>query len=274
MTSSAMKYRGALSSATRPDAPRSARGFAARSATQKNLMETQRYYQIVHELILDRLKSGELHPGDKLPSERSLCAETGVNRNTVRHALLLLQREGKIFRLDRKGWYVNPTRLVYDPANHVNFARLAASQNRNARWTTEDNSSFVVDHVLDTPGAQGFPQGTEVYEMENIFFLDQQKVACVLTYLHAGVLPGIVPKTRDCAMTQVIEQEYGISLLQRDLLIRPEFLSRKISASLGLPPGSPGVYIRRVKTDARDRVLTVEHEYWRFDAMELRVSQR
>ena len=95
------------------------------------------FYQRVRENILEKIQEGILRPGDKLPSERSLCETFNLNRNTVRHALLTLQREGKIFRLERKGWYVSTIRLVYNPAaNHVNFARLAASQNMQARWTS------------------------------------------------------------------------------------------------------------------------------------------
>lgn len=236
-------------------------------------MEKQKYYQNVRELILGNLKSGILRPGDKLPSERSLCAETGMNRNTVRHALLLLQREGKIFRLDRRGWYVNPARLTYNPANHVNFARLAASQDRVAEWSTVDNGVIHVDANSPAACPEGFPEGTAVYEMENVFFLDGQKVAYVVNYLHAERLKGIVPKIRDRAMTQVIEDEYGITLVQRDLLIRPQFLPGKVSTELDIPKGSPGMYIRRIKTGGSGEALTVEHEYWRFDAMELRVSQ-
>jgi len=108
--------------------------------------------------------------------------------------------------------------------------------------------------------------------MENIFFLDGQQVAYTLNYLHAERLEGIIPKTEDRALTQVAEEEYGIPLVQRSLLIRPQLLSRKVSSALGISHGSPGVYVRRIKTDGSDQVLTVEHEYWRFDAIELRVG--
>lgn len=236
-------------------------------------MKEQRYYQIVRNLILNLLKSRELLPGDRLPSERDLCQQTGQNRNTVRHALLMLQREGLLFRLDRKGWYVNPIRLVYNPANHVNFARLAASQGREASWTTSDKGILVADDGNDAGGEDGFPSGTEVYFMENVFFLDGQKVACTRNYLNAGRLPGIVPLTAEQAMTQVVEKEYGITLVQTNLLIRPQLLPRDVSLELGISHGSPGIYVRRTKTDGKGTVLTVEYEFWRFDAIELRVSQ-
>lgn len=236
-------------------------------------MVKERYYQVVRELILKRLKSGDLRPGDKLPSERQLSEELTLNRNTVRHALLHLQREGRIFRLERRGWFVNPIRLVYNPANHVNFARLAESQDRVAHWTTEDNGIVIVSDKIDAGGEEGFSDGTPVYEMENIFSLDGQKVAYTLNYLHAEHLAGIIPKTAERAMTQVVQDEYGFSLAQRDLLIRPQLLTRDIAHSLDLSHGSPGIYIRRIKTDDAGNVLTVEHEFWRYDAIELRVNR-
>jgi len=235
-------------------------------------MEKRKYYQNVRELILESMKSGELRPGDRLPSERNLCAATGMNRNTVRHALLVLQREGRIFRLDRRGWFVNPVRLVYNPARHVNFARLAASQGRSPEWTTDDKGVAETDGQSGAACNEGFAPGCRVYEMENVFFLDGQKVAFVENFLHAGRLHGIIPKIRERAMTQVIEEEYGVTLIQRDLLIRPQFLPDRVCFQLDIPKGSPGMYIRRIKTDGDGDVLTVEHEYWRFDAMELRVG--
>lgn len=235
-------------------------------------MEKKRYYQIVRDLILHRLSSGELNPGDKLPSERTLCADLSLNRNTIRHALLKLQRDGKIFRLERKGWYVNPIRMVYNPADHVNFAQLTASQGRKAKWTTEDNGIVTIDEKMDTYTDEGFPAGTKVYSMENTFFIDGQKVARTLNFLNAEKLEGIVPKTTDRAMTQVVEEDYGLNLKQRNLLIRPLLLPRDITSQLGITHGSPGIYVRRIKTDGKNTVLTVEHEYWRFDAIELRVD--
>ncbi|HAS90489.1 MAG TPA: hypothetical protein DCS48_14500 [Desulfovibrio sp.] len=236
-------------------------------------MKKTRYYQIVQELILKLINSGELKPGDKLPSERTLCSELSLNRNTIRHALLKLQRDGKIFRLERKGWYVNPIRMVYNPANHINFAQLAASQNRKAEWTTEDNGIITIEENMDTFTDEGFAAGTEAYSMENTFFIDGQKVARTLNYLNAEKLEGIVPKTAARAMTQVAEEDYGLQLTQRNLLIRPMLLPREVTSHLGIPHGSAGIYVRRIKTDGKNTVLTVEHEYWRFDAIELRVDQ-
>lgn len=60
---------------------------------------------------LDRwLKDGITTPGGKLPSERELGELLGIKRMTLRQALLNLEAESKIFRKDRKGWFVTQPR--------------------------------------------------------------------------------------------------------------------------------------------------------------------
>jgi DNA-binding FadR family transcriptional regulator len=50
----------------------------------------------VAELIADRIRSGEIHPGAWLDSERRLAETHQVGRNTVRRALQILAEAGLI----------------------------------------------------------------------------------------------------------------------------------------------------------------------------------
>jgi len=53
-------------------------------------------YQQVIEQIKDMLKSGELQPGDKLPSERDLVEQLQVSRTSIREALSALRLLGVV----------------------------------------------------------------------------------------------------------------------------------------------------------------------------------
>jgi DNA-binding GntR family transcriptional regulator len=53
------------------------------------------YHQILLELT-DRIESGEIGVGDRLPSEADLVAEFGVSRTTARRALDELRRQGLV----------------------------------------------------------------------------------------------------------------------------------------------------------------------------------
>ena len=56
-----------------------------------------KYYDLMEQLH-GKIMSGEIRPGEKLPSENELSAEYGVSRQTVRKALQILQNEGYIMR--------------------------------------------------------------------------------------------------------------------------------------------------------------------------------
>jgi len=57
---------------------------------------TTKTHELVAAQLRDRILSGELAPGDRLPSEDDLTAETGVARTTLREALRVLESQGLI----------------------------------------------------------------------------------------------------------------------------------------------------------------------------------
>ena len=63
-------------------------------------------YQQLHEMLKRQITSGKLKPGDQLPTESLLLERFRISRNTVRHALAGLEREGLIVRFPRKGTFV------------------------------------------------------------------------------------------------------------------------------------------------------------------------
>lgn len=58
-----------------------------------------------------RIESERLREGDRLPSERELAEEFGVQRGTVRCALEVLLHEGVIVKRPRQGYFAAPKRI-------------------------------------------------------------------------------------------------------------------------------------------------------------------
>lgn len=56
----------------------------------------ERVFERISKAIRDRLSSGELGPGSKLPPERDLAVELGVSRPAVREALRTLEISGVV----------------------------------------------------------------------------------------------------------------------------------------------------------------------------------
>ena len=64
-----------------------------------------KYMEIYCELKRG-IADGAFPPGGRLPSESALCRESGVQRDTVRHALEMLVREGLIVKQPGRGSFV------------------------------------------------------------------------------------------------------------------------------------------------------------------------
>jgi GntR family transcriptional regulator len=99
------------------------------------------------QLLADRLRReierGEHAPGESLPSERALEAETGFSRNTVQAALSKLKEEGLVQSGQGKGYFVRPQ---FDP-----FV-LNASRFENLQFPQDgDAYSTDVKHAGRTP---------------------------------------------------------------------------------------------------------------------------
>ena len=57
---------------------------------------TQRASEVIYEQIYNKIASGELKNGDRLPSERELAEMFGRSRPSVREALRMLQQDGLV----------------------------------------------------------------------------------------------------------------------------------------------------------------------------------
>ena len=63
-------------------------------------------YQQICELIRGAVLTGELKPGQRIPSVREIAAQAQVNPNTVQRAYRELESEGYIYSVPGKGSFV------------------------------------------------------------------------------------------------------------------------------------------------------------------------
>ena len=74
------------------------------------LNKTRLYEDIVKQ-IMDSIKSGELKPGDKLPTERELAIQLNVSRTAIREALRSLETMGVIYSKVGSGTFIKEMSL-------------------------------------------------------------------------------------------------------------------------------------------------------------------
>lgn len=68
--------------------------------------QTVPIYRQLMDSIKQKIVSGELKIGDKIPSERDMSSQYGINRMTVRNALKKLEKDGILVSYRGKGTFV------------------------------------------------------------------------------------------------------------------------------------------------------------------------
>lgn len=63
------------------------------------------YFQL-KSMLEDQIRTGELHPGEKILSEHELCQRYQISRTTARQAIQDLVRAGKLVRTQGRGTFV------------------------------------------------------------------------------------------------------------------------------------------------------------------------
>ncbi|GGO84241.1 GntR family transcriptional regulator [Marinobacterium nitratireducens] len=207
--------------------------------------------------------------GEKLPPERELCESLGVKRMSLRQALLSLENEGAIFRIDRKGWFVAQSRFIYDPLGYVSFQKASQGQGE-ASWEDLEQHRIACDP--EQAADFGIEPGAPLFRVFGWGAFNGHRIFVHDVLINCALAPDYPEKLAGGSFTDVWEQEFHIRPQLADLLIRPVRLEGRPQQLLGCTSGAPGLYIKRTKTDHSGRVIQIDREYWRFEALELHFS--
>ena len=82
-------------------------------------------YQQIMALIRGGILTGELSPGQKIPSVRDLAAQAQVNPNTVQRALTELEREGLLVSGGTSGRRVTEEETVLEEMKEQSILEMA-----------------------------------------------------------------------------------------------------------------------------------------------------
>src|SRR5215469_2029215 len=149
--------------------------------------------RVIAEDLRNKIESGDLAPGAKLPSERELAEQYGTARNTAREAVRLLAEAGLVIAEHGRGSFVRPiTPLIrlgndrYSPKYRESglspFLLECAKQGKTGRFEV-----LSIDRVQ--PPAEVAERlnvsakSKSVLRRENVFYADSDPVHRVTTYI-------------------------------------------------------------------------------------------
>lgn len=226
----------------------------------------------IRQALEAQIDSGLLRPGMKLPSERDLSELFSTTRITLKEALVALEAEGKIYCEDRRGWFVAPPRLVYNPLYRSLFHQMVTQQKRQLETRVLSSRTLVATPELSQ--TLELPALSRLHQVRRLRLLDGRVVLFSEHYLKPDRFPDILEHDLSQSLTVLYEQHYGIHYGRSSFDIYPTAARGEVAQALMLAEGSPVLLISCVNYDQHGQVIDCDREYWRHDAVRISVDSQ
>jgi phosphonate utilization transcriptional regulator PhnR len=231
--------------------------------------ELPQYLSIKAQLQM-RIQNGALKSGDRLPSERELCAIFNTTRVTIRESLVQLEASGAIWRVDRRGWFVTPERLWLDPTQNTNFHKLCIEQGREPKTVMLDGRVTTVP--LDVMAKLALQPFDQIYLLNRLRFADDRAICYCENHCLPARVPDLLKHDLNGSLTELYQQQYGLVYTSMHLSFYPTAMPPQAAEALGVMEGRPALQLSRLNYDQYGRVLDLDVEYWRHDSLRIEVD--
>ncbi|EGU46617.1 putative transcriptional regulator [Vibrio orientalis CIP 102891 = ATCC 33934] len=224
----------------------------------------------IKKSLREKIHSGTLSEGQKLPSERELSQLFSTTRITLKDALVSLETEGLIYREERRGWFVSPDRICYNPLSRTHFHQMIREQHRIAETKLVNVRSEMASG--DYARALEVEHATPIHIIERLRYIDGRAVLFVENVLKAPLFDGILSENLTMSLTGIYRDKYGYETLRSRFDVIPTSAPSHVAKALNLVEGQPVLKICRVNDKQDGELMDCEYEYWRPDAVRIRID--
>jgi len=227
-------------------------------------------YIKIKETIQKQIESGELVPGDVLPSERTLAESYGLSRMTVRAALSELVAAGALYREQGRGTFVS--------------ARKMKQRNISSFSETVTNMGFkpstkIIDFSVAIPpediAAKLMVDG-KVYRALRVRLADDVPVAIEEVFLPLHICPGLKLVDLKLSLYKLINESFLHNIGSADTSVSARHPGSRQQEILKITRNTPVLKIDSLYYSVSGEPLYYERAVYRADMYEynIRISSK
>lgn len=220
-----------------------------------------------HQVYLDlkaALDSGEMKPGDRVPSERALAERYGCSVITVRRALDELAREQRIERTRGRGTFVLAPRVELDGAGTMSFAEEMRERGLAPETRLVDAREEVAGEAA--AAALGLPLGAPIYVITRLRLANGLPLILEEASLPAIRFPRLLTsELATQSLYAILADRYGVQVVRAREALEPVLLRTHEARMLEVPAGRPALLIEGVAFAAGGKPVEYSRSYVRGD---------
>lgn len=228
-------------------------------------------YAQLEERLIERLKH-EWKPGEQIPTESELCAQYGVSRITMRHAIARLVNRGLLERGRGRGTFVRDNRLTADVRSVSSYTDEITGLGMKPGSKLISAAAGLAD--IDTAEIFGVDEGTELLIVTRLRTGDGKPIGLQQTTLISAMVPGITEYLSDNAsLYAILREHYSITPTEAVETYTVGEVPSNYTKLLEVTKSSPAFIVDRVSRNST-AVFEHTHSIMRGDRYRIRLGLR
>ncbi|OAK75778.1 GntR family transcriptional regulator [Lederbergia galactosidilytica] len=220
------------------------------------------YYQL-KQYILKLIETGELQPGDAIPSEREFGERFGISRMTVRQAITNLANERVLYRVKGKGTFVMAPKLEQSLQGLTSFTEDMKA--RGMKASSKLLSFGIISADENLAKELEIKENDEVYEIKRIRLAEEIPMALERTYISAHIVPTLTEEIVQNSLYQYIENELHLRIASGMQKIEASLANAEELRHLQISSDTPILLMERKTHLEDDTVFEIVKSSYRAD---------
>jgi GntR family transcriptional regulator len=218
----------------------------------------------IEEQLADRIDTGALRAGQRLPPERDLAEALSVSRMTVRQALASLAARGLVERGVGRGTFVRETpKLVHDLARVAGFTEEIERQGLEAGARILDAKECPAPDQVAL--ALAIDPGAAVVRVERVRLGGGTPITLEDSWLPAALFPAFLDQDLSGSLYELMRERYDLGPVGATERLEPMAARSYEAEALGVEEGAPLMSVERVAYAAGGIAVEFAHDCHRGD---------
>lgn len=225
------------------------------------------YVQIANNLR-QKIQQGIYHTGDKLPSQKQLGVQFGVNRHTVRQAFEVLKEEG-LLRIDKGlGAFIADAPIRYPIGKRVRYNESLQTRGHTSEYRLLQKGEIPADEK--TAPHLDIPMGELVAQVDLLGLADGRPLIVSTCYFPLQRFPDILQHfQKPRSISKLMREVYSCDHIRRHTYVSTRTVRPQDAKLLQVPLNQPILLVQAINVDQNDCVIEYTLSRFRGDGVEL-----
>ena len=230
-----------------------------------------KYYQISLE-IMEMIRTGELQPGARIPSENDIIKNFQVSNTTARKVLHEIEQAGWVTKIKGKGTFVKNSGIINRSATKI------LSFTKNMRQAGLVPKTILLDMQIIKGGKQTTVTGRTysikkpVCKISRLRMADEMVMMIEERYISMEFCPGIEKENLENSLYDIYRDLYNLQITQIDQSLQAIIIPDELSTHFKTDQAIPGFRVQGVTFCGRELVLEIEDSIYRGDRYQFTVQ--